>query len=439
MKKLLSILLIFVSLNSFADDPYWWKVFEGISINGLVYRNNGVNDTIDLAELMHTQAVVDSLVNEADTLKSSILQNNNMPYYSGGLQNSGVYWDAVNGRMGVGTVSPSAKLDIQGGDLYLDRGYSFYFNAVGSGARSRIYSNNGNDVNIQTAGTLQAFSVLNGGNVGIGTATPSFKSTVYSATGNYFASALQSGAIGTPGNWIGQLYGYGASAGYNKGATIFESIDGNGRGKFHIALNNALNSSDVTLADAKLTILPDGNVGIGTTNPTAPFTIYKDGDPNIGSFLLDQPTVPTGTTSRGPHFFFKSGGINRGWFGFFDNAAHGSGTALNLRSAGDVRIGASVGSAPDMIIKVGGNVGIGTITPTEKLDVNGQSKFLQISAALTDGAPTDAEIDTAIGKTPATAGAGYQATIKDNNGTGLLYKIESDGTSWFYLVMTKAL
>lgn len=63
----------------------------------------------------------------------------------------------------------------------------------------------------------------------------------------------------------------------------------------------------------------------------------------------------------------------------------------------------------------------------------------QISAALTDGVPTAAEINAATALTPATAGAGYHRIIKDNNGTGLLYYIESDGTYWYYTVMTKAL
>jgi len=61
-----------------------------------------------------------------------------------------------------------------------------------------------------------------------------------------------------------------------------------------------------------------------------------------------------------------------------------------------------------------------------------------ITAALTDDSPTDAEIDEATGLTPATAKAGWQCTIKDSNGSGLLYKVESDGTYWFYSKMTKA-
>ena len=59
------------------------------------------------------------------------------------------------------------------------------------------------------------------------------------------------------------------------------------------------------------------------------------------------------------------------------------------------------------------------------------SKSTQLTASLTDGTPTDAQIDTATGLTPATAGAGYQVTIKDSDGTGLLYKVESDGSGWY--------
>jgi hypothetical protein len=65
-------------------------------------------------------------------------------------------------------------------------------------------------------------------------------------------------------------------------------------------------------------------------------------------------------------------------------------------------------------------------------------KTVQISASLTDGAPTAAEINAATGLTPSAAGAGYHRTIKDNNGTGLLYRVESDGTYWYWQSMTKA-
>jgi hypothetical protein len=62
----------------------------------------------------------------------------------------------------------------------------------------------------------------------------------------------------------------------------------------------------------------------------------------------------------------------------------------------------------------------------------------QLSGSLTDGAPTAAEITAVVGIS-AYGVSGTQLTIKDTDGSGLLYKIESDGSNWFYTVMTKAL
>jgi autotransporter-associated beta strand protein len=61
-----------------------------------------------------------------------------------------------------------------------------------------------------------------------------------------------------------------------------------------------------------------------------------------------------------------------------------------------------------------------------------------ISHSLTDGTPTDAEIDAATGTTPSAAGSGYKVLILDSDGSGLMYIIISDGTNWQYTTMTKA-
>lgn len=83
-----------------------------------------------------------------------------------------------------------------------------------------------------------------------------------------------------------------------------------------------------------------------------------------------------------------------------------------------------------------GNIGNST-TPVDTVFAT-SIKVTLLTGALTDGVPTDAEIDAIIGLTPLQF-TGSQVTIKDSDGTGLMYKIESDGTNWFYLVMTKAL
>lgn len=61
------------------------------------------------------------------------------------------------------------------------------------------------------------------------------------------------------------------------------------------------------------------------------------------------------------------------------------------------------------------------------------------SDTLTDGVPTEAEINAALGLTPATATRGATYIIQDADGTLLIYDVISDGTDWFYTVRTKAL
>ena len=62
----------------------------------------------------------------------------------------------------------------------------------------------------------------------------------------------------------------------------------------------------------------------------------------------------------------------------------------------------------------------------------------QVIAALTDNTPTNAEITSALGMTAAVAGANYTRIIKDSDGSGLIYQVFSDGTSWHYIKSTIA-
>lgn len=56
------------------------------------------------------------------------------------------------------------------------------------------------------------------------------------------------------------------------------------------------------------------------------------------------------------------------------------------------------------------------------------------AGALTDGAPSEAELTALIGSSPATKGAGWTAVVSDTAGTSLKYLVSSDGTSWLYSV-----
>ena len=54
------------------------------------------------------------------------------------------------------------------------------------------------------------------------------------------------------------------------------------------------------------------------------------------------------------------------------------------------------------------------------------------AVTLTDGAPTDTEIDTATGTTPGAVASGWTTYLEDNS-DGIIYQVISDGVdSWYY-------
>ena len=102
-----------------------------------------------------------------------------------------------------------------------------------------------------------------------------------------------------------------------------------------------------------------------------------------------------------------------------------------------------IGSYLSKLWRVGEFFGIGTKAPTCKLDVVGDVKSLGFifpvyTGSLTDGAPTDAELDALIESTPALKGAGWSCVVVDSDGTGLKYMVLSDGAAWQYAVTAEA-
>jgi len=79
-------------------------------------------------------------------------------------------------------------------------------------------------------------------------------------------------------------------------------------------------------------------------------------------------------------------------------------------------------------------------TTVEKADLkdlaNGVLE-LQVSSADTANPPTDAELDAAFG-TPANTGTGFLALLDDAGGDANVYLVATNGTSWWYATLTKA-
>ncbi len=175
----------------------------------------------------------------------------------------------------------------------------------------------------------------NGANVGVGTSTPATQLEIASTNTDNTSIFIGNNAVG------GRKYGLFSTA--NTSAV--------GAGKFSI--------SDVTAGNTpRLVIDNTGNVGIGTTTPQAPLNIAGNIQRmvNVNSTGTDTQLLLTNTTPAGRIWAIQSSGTGTldspGNFGIQDI------TALSTR----------------LVISNTGNVGIGTTTPTAKLEVNGTIK-----------------------------------------------------------------
>ena len=266
----------------------------------------------------------------------------------------------TDGNVGIGTASPGAKLEIGSGNIRLSGTAAYLTNYNGTNQRSRIgYSEatgaleftnylGGGYLTFAPSGGSEKMRITTAGNVGIGVTNPSS----YWANANNLVvgglGAVSGITIATDGNLTGSLIFADSTA----------SAD-NTRGGLQY---NHSNDSMLFRVDndTKMTILSSGNVGIGVTGPSRKLQIDQTST-TAGGFYVYSNSIHTGTGTNSLVSFRQ------------DNASS-TGTVLDVRGdgTGDKLI-VWDNTAVSLIVKDGGNVGIGTTSIYSKLGVAASS------------------------------------------------------------------
>lgn len=283
----------------------------------------------------------------------------------------------VNGNVGIGTTSPSALLDVNGGDLSVS---GQIYDAGGS--ELGIGSND--NINIDSG---QLYVLNSSGNVGIGTTTPRNGLELDTRDSNYITSIrIGNKTQGTTGGGTGSemtrnqvLFSswrdiYTDSVGAKIAALNLDYSGNSLAQKTDLAFyTNAFPSSTDSTTE-RMRITNGGNVGIGTTNPGTKLEVSgditesgylsvtggQDANGNI-RFSTANPYIKASSYIVMPGGLYVSGGT-----GYFTNQTQMRGGVHNDSAAYLTLAGGTSGYT-----YVSGSLGVGNSGPSYPLDVTG--------------------------------------------------------------------
>ena len=315
----------------------------------LTASSDGSNGVLQIQDTAASTLL--QIYNDSTKANIAVVEAKPMLFYTTNLERIRI---TATGDVGIGTSTPNSKLDVYasaGGVLRLSgasataEGYGqirfssssaswLDYGATISSGGEGVGANVGN-LMFSTGYAVEPterMRIASNGNVGIGTTAPGAKLDInggqlrITASGAYSAAAINAGVLNYD------------SVG---GDLVLAARSSGGNTSFSIRTSNAGTDSE------KLRVKADGSVGIGTTNPLCKLVVTNGA--NGFEFL---PGVTSGSST----------------FQVYDRVA-GSLGAMNVDAS--LVSFRQAGSVERFRINSDGNVGIGTATPAQRLDVNG--------------------------------------------------------------------
>ncbi len=305
---------------------------------------------------------------------------------------------------------------------------------------------------------VERMRITSAGNVGIGTTSPGHKLDVYDTAfrqlalrgGNGQSQALYLGSVAdTVGTFIGSNSYYNTSFQYTPTYTAASGIEFRQTGDMEFYTDTGLTSGVLYNPTERMVITNAGSVGIGTTNPLA--TLHVAGTINATNInATNQIWLGTYSDSqinfRDFDFIVRDEArarsvIRRTWAsseGDFLELRNVQGGAANLDD--NITISQSLGiifstdGTEKMRIEPGGDVGIGTTGPINKLDVEGGA-VIGATYSGTNTAPANGllvEGNVGIGRTTAAYDLDVLGVIRASSGSvrsNIFY--DEDNTAYF--------
>jgi hypothetical protein len=299
------------------------------------------------------------------TVKCSNLTDGYIPKHTSdavGLANSPIYTDGTN--VGIGTTSPVATLDVNGGFRSIavgstpstGTGLEIYYNPNTPEGVIQAYDRTGSawkDLLLGANGN-QLFLKANG-NVGVGTTGPNALLEINrNAVDDNAGLRLSNTSTNGSGNAIDWWSGYG---GGKITASFFSQASGSQGGNFLFKVRDQTSNTLAT----RMSIDNNGNVGVGTTGP--------------GGTWGTNLQIYSAANSAG--ISLKTGvATARQWDIGVNPSAGGTSQDLDFYDA-------TAGLHRMIIQGSSGNVGVGTASPGAKLDISGGASALTAAGLAT--------------------------------------------------------